>query len=72
MNFQPAEIAKIVFVLALARYLRYRSNYRTLRGLIVPFVIMFVPMALILKQPDLGTAILFTPTLFVMLVAAGA
>lgn len=72
MNFQPAEIAKIVFVLALALYLRYRDSYRTLRGLIVPFLFMFVPVGLLLKQPDLGTAMLFAPTLFVMLVAAGA
>lgn len=72
MMFQPSEVAKIVFVLAVARYLRFRENYRTLRGLLVPFCIMFVPVMLILKQPDLGTAILFAPALFAMLVAAGA
>ncbi len=71
-SFQPSELSKIGFVLALAWYLRYRHSYRTLRGLLVPFVIMFVPVALILKEPDLGTALLFAPTLFVMLVAAGA
>lgn len=72
MNFQPSEVTKAAFVLALARYLRYRDNYRTLRGLLVPFLIMFVPVVLILKEPDLGTALLFAPTLFVVLVAAGA
>lgn len=72
MMFQPSEVAKIVFVLAVARYLRFRENYRTLKGLLVPFCIMFVPVLLILKQPDLGTAILFAPALFAMLVAAGA
>lgn len=72
MMFQPSELAKISFVLALAWYLRYRSSYRTLRGLAVPFVIMFIPVGLILKEPDLGSALLFAPTLFVMLVAAGA
>ena len=72
MNFQPSELAKIVFVLAVARYLRYRSNYRSFRGLIVPFALMFVPIALLLKQPDLGIAMLLVPTLFVMLLAAGA
>ena len=69
---QPSELMKVLFVLSMAWYLRYRSSYRTLRGLLVPFFIMFVPVALILKQPDLGTALLFAPTLFVMLVAAGA
>jgi len=72
MSFQPSELAKIVFVIAVARYLRFRENYRTIWGLLVPFVIMFVPMALILKEPDLGTALLFPPALFVMLVVAGA
>jgi rod shape determining protein RodA len=72
MAFQPSELAKIVFVLALARYLRFRENYRTLGGLLVPFAIMFVPVGLILKQPDLGTALLFAPALFAMLLAAGA
>lgn len=72
MMFQPSELAKIVFVLSLASYLRYRSSYRTLRGLLVPFVLMFVPVVLILKEPDLGTALIFLPAMFVMLVAAGA
>lgn len=72
MAFQPSELAKIVFVLALAWYLRFRENYRTLGGLLVPFAIMFVPVGLILKQPDLGTSLLFAPALFAMLLAAGA
>ena len=72
MMFQPSELAKIMFVLALALYLRYRNSYRTLRGLLVPFGLMFVPVLLILKEPDLGTALIFVPALFVMLVAAGA
>lgn len=71
-HVQPSEFAKIAFVLALGWYLRYRDSYRTLRGLLVPFVIMLIPMALILKEPDLGTALLFTPVLFAMLIAAGA
>lgn len=72
MSFQPSELAKIVFVLALARYLRYRENYRTLRGLLVPFLMMFIPVGLILKEPDLGSAMLFAPALFAVLVVAGA
>ncbi len=72
MQFQPSDMAKIVFVLALARYLRYRENYRTLGGLLVPLVITFVPMFLILIEPDLGTAMIFLPVLFAMLLAAGA
>jgi len=72
MSFQPSEMAKVGFVLALAWYLRFRDNHRSLLGLLVPFGIMFLPVILILKEPDLGSALLFAPTLFVMLVAAGA
>lgn len=72
MDFQPSEIAKILFVMALARYMRYRENYRTLGGLMAPFAIMFIPVLLILAQPDLGTAMLFPPALFAILIAGGA
>lgn len=72
MSIQPSELTKIAFVMALAWYFRYRSSYRTLKGLVPPFLIMLVPVGLILKQPDLGTALLFAPTLFIMLIAAGA
>ena len=72
ITVQPSELAKIMYVLALAWYLRYRASYRTMRGLLVPFVITFVPMGLIVIEPDLGTAMIFLPVLFVMLVAAGA
>lgn len=72
MRVQPSELAKVAFVLAMAWYLRHRRSYRTLGGLVVPFAIMFLPVVLILRQPDLGTALLFGPTLLVMLIAAGA
>jgi len=72
MDFQPSELAKVVYVLAIAFYLRYRKNYRTLQGLIPPAIITFVPMGLVLVEPDLGTALLFLPALFAMLIAAGA
>jgi cell division protein FtsW (lipid II flippase) len=72
MRFQPSEFGKVAFVLALAWYLRYRENHRTLRGLIPPFLFMAAPVLLILKEPDLGSALLFAPTLMVMLLAAGA
>jgi cell division protein FtsW (lipid II flippase) len=72
VSLQPAELMKVSFVLVLARYLRFRSNFRTMRGLIQPFALAAVPMAFILKQPDLGTALIFIPCLFAMLFVAGA
>lgn len=72
VDFQPGELAKIAFVLAVARYLRFRSHHRRLRGLVVPGVIAAIPVGLITLQPDLGTAMLFVPALFAVLIAAGA
>lgn len=71
-DFQPSEPAKIAYVLVTAGYLRYRSSYRTLMGLLPPALIAFVPIMLILVEPDLGTSLLFVPTFAAMLVAAGA
>jgi len=70
--FQPSELAKIVYVLSLACYLRFRENYRTIKGLVPPVVLTFLPMGLILVEPDLGTAMIFMPVLFAMLLTAGA
>ena len=38
-GFQPSEFAKVAFVLALARYLMHRENYRRLGGLLLPLAI---------------------------------
>lgn len=72
MYFQPSEMAKLAYILTLSRYLMYRENYRRLTGLFVPFVLTFIPLLLILREPDLGTSLLFLPVLFAMLFAAGA
>ncbi len=72
INLQPSEFAKVAFVLAMAQYLMYRENYRRLRGLVAPLLITMIPVLLILKQPDLGMAMVFLPVLFAMLFAAGA
>lgn len=71
-DFQPSEVAKIAYILCLATYLRFRSNYRSLFGLLMLLGLTFIPLGLVLKEPDLGTSLLFLPTLFAMLVAAGA
>ncbi|MFG0315599.1 MAG: FtsW/RodA/SpoVE family cell cycle protein, partial [Phycisphaerales bacterium] len=72
LDFQPSEVAKIAFVLVVAWDLRHRHTHRKFLGLIRPGLIAFVPVALITLQPDLGTASLFIPSLFAMLLSAGA
>ncbi|MEM7622403.1 MAG: FtsW/RodA/SpoVE family cell cycle protein [Planctomycetota bacterium] len=72
IDLQPSELCKVAYVVVIARYLRRRSTHRSLSGLIIPGVITAIPVGLITLQPDLGTASLFVPSLFAMLVAAGA
>jgi rod shape determining protein RodA len=58
-SFQPAELAKIAIILALAKYFERfpKSDGYRLRELIFPFMILLVPALMVAKQPDLGTAI---------------
>jgi rod shape determining protein RodA len=72
IKFEPSEMAKPILIIALAYYLMYRDSYKTLQGLIVPFLLAMIPLALIVKQPYLGGAMAFAPVIFVMLFAAGA
>lgn len=59
-SFQPSEFMKLFLIIALAKYLHDdpRSEGRTLRDLLVPAAITLVPVLLVLKQPDLGTALI--------------
>jgi rod shape determining protein RodA len=70
--FQPSELMKIALILALARYFadHEQSDGYRLRDLVIPTLITVVPALLIMRQPDLGTAmvmvfILFSIILFV-------
>jgi len=72
ISLQPSEICKLAYILALAWYLRYRSNYRNFSALVGPFALTLLPMVLILLEPDLGTVMLMMPILFTMLFVAGA
>jgi rod shape determining protein RodA len=69
--FQPSELAKLSLTLALARYFAEdprRGGY-DLKDLTIPGVMVLVPLLLVLKQPDLGTALmlLLTSSLIVMI-----
>lgn len=72
LDFQPSEPTRLALILTLAHYLMYRRTQTTLIGLLPPFFMTLVPLLLILKEPDLGTAMLFLPILYAMLYAAGA
>jgi len=60
LSFQPSEFVKISLVIALAKFFESPPSREgfTLKDLPVPFLVLVIPMGLILKQPDLGTAII--------------
>lgn len=73
-QFQPSEIMKLALVLYLAVFLSERQHmiqsFRS--GFLPPIILMGAACALILMQPDLGTAMAVAGTTFVMLWCAGA
>ena len=69
---QPSEIAKVTIILALARYVSLNiQNYKSLQFMLTAFLITFIPMLLILRQPDLGTSLVFIPIFFSIIFVAG-
>ncbi len=60
VHVQPSEIMKIALVLTLARYFHGLSfeEVGRIRWLVIPLAIVLVPVGLVMKQPDLGTAML--------------
>ena len=72
IRFQPSEVAKMAAILGLARYLASREEPpANLRELVVPALLVGVPLALVVLQPDLGTALAFVGVLFAVLYWAG-
>lgn len=59
-KLQPSELMKLAIVLQLARYFSNTplEEIRTIRGIIVPIIIVAVPVAFIMIQPDLGTSLM--------------
>ncbi len=70
---QPSELMKVALIMALARYYHDRSATMRLgsEDLAIPLVMIAVPAAFIMKQPDLGTAIMVIAVGAVIMVVAG-
>ncbi|MGR3291942.1 MAG: rod shape-determining protein RodA [Paracoccaceae bacterium] len=73
MRLQPSELAKITLVMALAAYYDWLHTEKTSRPVwvLLPVVMILVPTFLVLKQPDLGTAILMGAGGGIMMFLAG-
>jgi rod shape determining protein RodA len=59
-QFQPSEFMKLALTIALAKFLHDdpRGESRSLKDLLIPALLTIIPVLLILRQPDLGTAII--------------
>ncbi|WP_294429941.1 rod shape-determining protein RodA [uncultured Treponema sp.] len=71
-GIQPSEFTKVIFILFLAWYLdRTKKSQDQRKRFIISLMIMFVPMGLILAQPDLGTSLVYFPIFLTMVFIAG-
>lgn len=65
VNFQPSEFAKLAVLLALARFFAYTKRPpESKRRLAISFLFVAVPVGLIMRQPDLGTSLVYFVLLF--------
>ena len=72
IKIQPSELAKLATVLAVASYLsRREADINKLPDLAVVLAMILLPFALIIRQPDLGTSLVFLALLFPLLFWAG-
>src|ERR1700722_18268705 len=73
MRFQPSEIMKLAVPMVCAWYMHERPLPLSFKDLIVMGVLIAIPAAMIVKQPDLGTALLIAASgLIVMLLGTAA
>ncbi len=71
-DLQPSEIAKLVVVITLSWYLeRNMERVKKISVFLQGSLIVFIPFALILKQPDLGTALVLCPIALAMFYIGG-
>jgi len=71
-QFQPSEFAKLSFILAMAHFLSRPVDELGLPGnFFKPLGLMLLPFLVIMKEPDLGSALVLLPTGFLMMFVAG-
>ncbi|MGZ3182561.1 MAG: rod shape-determining protein RodA [Telluria sp.] len=70
-DFQPSEIMKIAMPLMLAWYFQFKSGQLRWTTFLIAAILLVIPVALIAKQPDLGTALLVMAAGFYVIFLAG-
>ncbi len=73
INIQPSELMKIFIILCLAKYFHRKrlENVNSFYSVVISTIIIFLPMSLVIIQPDLGTAILISISGILVLWVAG-
>ena len=73
INLQPSELMKIAIIICFAKYYHriQLSNVNRIKNIAIPILILFIPIALVTGQPDLGTAILIALSGIIVLWLAG-
>ena len=73
LNIQPSELMKIFIILCLAKFFHRKrlENVNSLYSVIISLIIIFLPMSLVIIQPDLGTSLLISISGIVVLWFAG-
>ncbi|UCG60916.1 MAG: rod shape-determining protein RodA [Candidatus Zixiibacteriota bacterium] len=67
VNFAPSDLAKVALIFILARFFAYtKLSVISTRRLAASALLTVIPLGLILKQPDLGTSLVFIVILFAM------
>ena len=72
ISLQPSEFSKLIMIIALAKLLEGRvGKLNSFREILPVFLYVAVPFLLVMKQPDLGTSLVFLAILFGMIFIAG-
>ncbi len=73
INLQPSELMKIAIIICFAKYYHRVQvvNVNKVKNIIIPLFILFVPICLVITQPDLGTSILIALSGIIVLWLAG-
>ncbi len=73
INIQPSELMKIFIILCLAKYFHRKrlENVNSFYSVMISTIIIFLPMSLVIIQPDLGTSILISISGIIVLWFAG-
>lgn len=71
-SFQPSEIFKIIFIISISAFLENKESPLSAKDTLKTLIIFgIIPFLLIMKQPDLGTAILILTITIIMIIYKG-